>query len=194
MLRWCRCRCRSDHTQAGRSGVHVPGGRRRVSASMCRMAPALAARTSSSAWWISFSSFAVIMDFSSSGCGPSVAVSLERRACRGRIRSWCRRSTESASRRPSVVQAISELLNGLWFAPGPSCRGRPRAALPAGPDRTRQWRSLSTPSSALEARRPRSRHRSGNDVQPLPGVSSRHVLPSSSRPAKRRMSLNLAGR
>ena len=65
---------------------------------------------------------------------------------------------------------ISELLDGLWFAPGPSCRGRPRAALPAGPDRTRQWRSLSTPSSALEARRPRSRHRSGNDVQPLPGV------------------------
>ena len=44
----------------------------------------------------------------------------------------------------------------------------------------------------------RSRHRSGNDVQPLPGVPSVFrpgtSLPSSSRRARRRMSLSLAGR
>ena len=62
------CRCRSDHTQVGRSGVQAPGSRRRVSASMWRIETALGfpltgscARAASSVWESPFNSSAVIM-------------------------------------------------------------------------------------------------------------------------------------
>ena len=200
MLRWCRCR--SDHTQAGPSGVHVPAGRRRVSAKMCRMGPALGARTSSCA----------LVDFVQLVRGHHrrrvfrlrtiVAVSLERRACCAAhpllvpSLHW--------SPRPGVPCAPARRTGDRGVPQWALARARPerraapgRVARSTGADRTRQWRSQRRHCPPLR-RGARSRHRSGNDVQPLPGVPSVFrpgtSLPSSSRRARRRMSLSLAGR